>query len=72
MTVIGDKTNGVLGEAELNLSLYSEDEPASYKIPLKKCVDPDAYLDLTLFAVPIPDKTINTPKSNGAGHEKSE
>lgn len=57
LIVMGDKSKGTLGEVDLNLSLYSEGEPKYYKLPLRKCVDPEAYLEVTILGLPLPDKS---------------
>ena len=50
MTVVGDKGKGVLGEAELNLSEYSENEFKILKLNLTKCMDSEAYIEVGLRA----------------------
>jgi hypothetical protein len=37
-----------LGEADLNLSDYTENDYKVMKIPLRKCADPDAYIEVAL------------------------
>lgn len=67
----GDKGKGILGEADLNLSEYSEDEFKIFKLPLKKCFDPDAYIEVGLRATPAKDKA-QTPKTGGKASASNE
>jgi hypothetical protein len=55
--VSGEKGKGVLGEADLNLSDYSETEFKVFKIPLKKCLDETAYIEVGLRATPAKEKS---------------
>jgi hypothetical protein len=48
LTVSGDKGKGVLGEADLNLSEYQENEFKVIKIALKNCADPEAFIEVGL------------------------
>ena len=50
LTVSGEKGKGVLGEAELNLSDYIMGEYKSFRIPLTKCVDDEAFIEVALRA----------------------
>lgn len=50
LTVTGDKGKGVLGEADLNLSEYAEHEFKIFKLPLKNCADPEAFIEVGLKA----------------------
>jgi hypothetical protein len=52
-----------LGEADLNLSEYSEDESKIFKLPLKKCFDAEAYIEVGLRATPVKEKKEQTPKA---------
>lgn len=52
----------MLGEADLNLSEYFEDEFKVFKLPLKKCFDTDAYIEVGLRATPSKEKS-STPKA---------
>mmetsp|Transcript_16767 Transcript_16767/g.16034 ORF Transcript_16767/g.16034 Transcript_16767/m.16034 type:complete len:132 (-) Transcript_16767:590-985(-) len=45
-----DKNKGTLGEAQLNLSDYLEGEFKMLKLPLDKCVDPEAFIEVGLRA----------------------
>lgn len=47
----GGKDKGVLGEAQLNLSDYLIDEFKIIRLPLQKCVDDEAYIEIGLKAV---------------------
>lgn len=49
---MGDKGIGLLGEADLNLRDYSENEFKILKLPLKKCNHEDAYVEVGLRASP--------------------
>ena len=58
----------MLGEADLNLSDYLENEYKILKLPLRKCGDPDAYIEIGLRGTLAVEKT--TPKARGeAGSE---
>jgi len=48
--VAGDKAKGVLGEAELNLSDYILGEYKSFKLPLNKCMDESAVIEVAIRA----------------------
>lgn len=39
-----------MGEANLNLSEYEEDEWKTFKLPLNKCDDPNAYIEIGMKA----------------------
>jgi len=65
LTIGGEKGKGALGEADLNLSEYSEDEFKIFKLPLKKCADPDAYIEVGLKATASKEKK-ETPGRSGA------
>lgn len=56
LTVGGEKGKGPYGEADLNLSEYSEDEFKIIKLMLKKCEDPNAYIEVGLRATPAKEK----------------
>ena len=43
-------TAGFLGEADLNLSDYQENEFKYMRLNLRNCADPDAYLEVGLKA----------------------
>lgn len=61
MTVSKDKgKGGVLGEAELNLSSYTENDYKVMKIPLRNCSDPDGYIEVALRGTLAPEK--KTPR----------
>jgi len=62
LTIGGEKGKGILGEADLNLSEYSEGEFKIFKLPLKKCFDPDAYIEVGLRATPV--KESKTPRAS--------
>eukprot|EP00347_Sterkiella_histriomuscorum_P006359 403353063 len=66
LTVTGDKGKGVLGEAELNLSEYQEQEFRYMKLQLKGCSDPDAFIEVGLKATPAREKKTaqETPRSS--------
>lgn len=60
-----------MGEANLNLSEYSEEESKIFKIPLRKCFDPEAYIEVGLKATLVKEKKQETPKA-GASTDKSD
>ena len=45
----------MLGEADLNLSEYSEGEDKILKLPLRKCFDSEAYIEVSIKATPARD-----------------
>lgn len=57
LTIVGDKGKGVLGEADLNLRDYSEKEFKIIKLPLKKCIDEEAFMEIGLRALPSKAKS---------------
>ncbi len=69
LTIAGDKGKGVLGEADLNLSDYSENEFKIFKINLKNCADPEGYIEVGLRATVARDKT---PKARDSISEKQQ
>lgn len=56
LSVINSKEKKVLGEANLDLSLYQEGEVKLFKLPLTKCSDPDAYIEVGMKAFEADDK----------------
>jgi len=61
-----------LGEADLNLSEYYEDEFKTFKLLLKKCADPDAYIEVGLRATPSKEKSSATPRGTKPDLNKSD
>lgn len=53
-----------MGETDLNLSDYAENEFRYYKLALKNCADPDAYIEVGLRGVVAKEKKESTPKNN--------
>ena len=45
-----------MGEAELDLSDYVENEVKLFKIPLTKCDDPDAFIEIGMKAYDVEQK----------------
>jgi hypothetical protein len=66
LTISGDKGKGLLGEADLNLSEYQENEFKLIKLPLKNCADPEAYIEVGLRG------TLAKEKAKAAGNEMTE
>ena len=58
MTVAADKGKGILGETDLNLSDYAENEYKMIKLPLKNCPDPDGYIEIGLRGTVAKDKAM--------------
>ena len=54
---MGDKGIGMLGETDLNLRDYSENEFKILKLPLKKCTDNEAFMEIGLRASPAKHKS---------------
>lgn len=68
---MGDKGIGILGEAELNLSDYAENQYKSFKLPLKNCADSEAYIEVGLRASASKEGAPSTPKSSKSHHHES-
>lgn len=68
MTITGDKGKGVLGEADLNLSDYLENEYKTFKLPLKNCADADAFIEVGLRATQAKEKHISSRASIKGAH----
>ena len=49
-----------MGEADLNLSDYAENEYKVLKLSLRKCDDPNAYVEVALRGTVAHDKTSAT------------
>ncbi len=60
LTVTADKGKGVIGEADLNLSEYTENEYKILKIPMKNCADPDAFIEVGLKGSQAKEKKSTT------------
>ncbi len=56
LQIMGDKGRGFLGEADLNLAEYHEDEFKYMKLPLRKCDDTEAFIEVGIRATPAPNK----------------
>jgi hypothetical protein len=61
----------VLGEADLNLSDYSEGDYKVIKLTLEKCMDPNAYIEVGLRATPAEVKKEKKPKTGNADSNKT-
>lgn len=46
------------------MSEYYEDEFKIFKLPLKRCFDAEAYIEVGLRATPSKEKTSSTPKGS--------
>ena len=57
LTIAADKGKGILGECDLNLSEYTENEFKIMKLPLKNCADPEGYIEIGLRGVSAKEKT---------------
>ena len=51
LTVASDKARGILGKAELDLSLYGDNEFKIHKLPLTNCKYADAFVEVGLKGV---------------------
>ena len=69
MSVASDKARGILGKAELDLSLYGEDTFNIQKLPLKDCAYEDAYIEVGLKGVQAAKKPAATPKGDAVNNE---
>lgn len=74
LIVNGDKGKGVLGEAELNLSDYSEGEFKVLRLPLRNCADPDAVIEVGLKGSQAKERkeAPSTPKETQNAEESKE
>lgn len=57
----------MLGEAELNLSDYTENEYKIFKLPLTKCSDDEAFIEVGLRATQAKEKHVSSRASNKGG-----
>ena len=64
MKVVIDKKNDILGEADLNLIDYGDGEYKILKLQLKKCADPDAYVEVGLRGTAGKEKGLDTSRSH--------
>lgn len=62
LTVVGDKGKGLLGEADLNLCEYGDNEFKILKLPLKNCSDPDGYIEIGIKGSQVKEKKSETPR----------
>mmetsp|Transcript_117602 Transcript_117602/g.163787 ORF Transcript_117602/g.163787 Transcript_117602/m.163787 type:complete len:84 (+) Transcript_117602:216-467(+) len=58
--VASDKSKGILGEAQLDLTSYGHNESKVMKLPLEKCDFEGAYIEIALKGTEAKSKT--TPK----------
>lgn len=52
-----DKTKTPLGEADMNLCDYGENDYRTLKLNLKKCEDPNAYIEVAIRGTQAQEKT---------------
>ena len=55
--VAKDKSKTALGEADLNLSEYGENDYKVMKLNLRKCEDPSGYIEVALRGTLVAEKT---------------
>jgi len=74
LTIAADKGKGVLGEADLNLSEYSEGEFKIMKLPLKNCSDTDAFIEIGIKGSQAKEKkeAPSTPKEQNTEENKEQ
>lgn len=61
--VAKDKTKTPLGEADLNLSEYGENEYKTMKLSLRKCEDPSGQIEVALRGTQVQEKTPRAKES---------
>lgn len=66
LTVASDKAHGLLGKADLDLSLYGDDEFRIHKLPLVNCKYADAFIEVGLKGVPSSKNSSRTPTGAGS------
>lgn len=60
-----------MGEADLNLSDYTENEFRYIRLPLRNCSDPDGYIEVGLRGVVAKEKKQeSTPKNKDSEANK--
>ena len=76
LTVTGDRSQ-LLGEADLNLCEYAENEFKIIKLPLKNCADPDGFIEVGIKGSPTKEKKStadpapSTPKQSNQNSEEN-
>lgn len=72
LTIASDKTHGILGKADLDLSLYGDDEFRIHKLPLVNCkYDGEAYIQVGLKGSQISKSANRTPTGAGSTVDES-
>ena len=64
LTVMHEKTKSVLGEADLDLSEYVENENKQFKLTLKNCEDEEAYIEVGVKAEVEDDQSMISRRSS--------
>lgn len=67
-----DKTKTPLGEADLNLSEYGENEYKTMKLNLRKCEDSNAYIEVALRGTLVQEKTPRARESIDGNNQSSQ
>ena len=67
LTVASDKTRGILGKAELDLSQYGEDSFNEMKLPLVDCQYANSFIIVGLKGIDQAVKTPSKPLQNAGG-----
>lgn len=68
--VASDKSRGIIGKAELDLSQYGQDEFNVIKLPLQDCISEDGYIEVGLKGVPAKKAEAPSPSpSNASGSD---
>lgn len=69
LTIVKDKSKDILGEADLNLSDYAENEYKILRLSLRKCDDPNAYIEVGLRGTVAAERG-QTPKPNDTSKDQ--
>ena len=72
LTIASDKSKGIVGKAELDLSLYGDNEFNVFRLKLTECQSEDAYIEVGLKGVPAKPKDIAMPSSPSATSAQSQ
>jgi len=73
LTVASDKAHGILGKADLDLSLYGDDEFRIHKLPLVNCkYEGDNYIQVGLKGVASNKNSNRTPTGAGGDADSSQ
>ena len=69
LIVVGDKTRGVLGKADLDMSQFGTTEYQVHRIPLNECAYPESFIEVHLKGV---EKRRNQTSARNAAPTEAE